>query len=870
VIGETVSHYTILERLGGGGMGVVYKAEDIRLKRFVALKFLPPELTRDAAAKEHFEQEARTASALDHPNVCTIHEIDETADGQVFICMAFYDGESLRSRLARGPLSIEETLNIVIQAAEGMRQAHEHGIVHRDIKPANVMLTRDGVPKIVDFGIATLVGRPRGGDAGEIAGTVSYMSPEQARGDPLDQRTDIWSLGVTMYEMLTGRLPFIAEGEQPVLEAIIQQDPPPLESLRTGVPAPLAAIVAKCLRKRPHERYQRAGDLIADLKAVRRALTSATVSTLPGAPPYSSVRRRLRPAITLPVGAAMLALVVLAAVPAARSVVQRWLKISVVPAQQHMAVLPFTNIGDNPANRAFCDGLTEILTSTLSEFERFQGELWVVPATEVRTREVKSASEARKLFNVNLVFTGGVQREGDRLRLALNLVDTENLRQLRSKVIEGTPADLASLEDRVVAAMAEMLDVQLKPDEKKELTAGGTTVAAAYDLYVQARGALGAYQGDRDPSKAAALFRQAIALDPEFALAHAGLANAYLELFFWKKDPHLVDEAVESARRAVELNDRLAEVHATLGEIYRTTGKYEDSVREFQHALELDPRSSSAFAGLARAFDALGKLEDAEATYKQAIALRPGYWVTHSRLGNFYAAHGRYDDAEKQLQNAISLAPENVWGYNDLGALYFTLGRYGEARKMFERAVSIQPSYTLYSNLGTLAFIQRDWAEAVAKCEQARALDDRDYVLWGNLAVAYHWLGGHEEQSRETLKKAIALAEQQLAVNPRNTPVCADLASYHAMLGEKDQALAYIRKVEADARKSPDLAIQIADVYTDLGKPDTAIKWIGTALDLGYPAAQLSNLPPLEDLLKDPRVQKLLQAHRAPGRQPGK
>jgi tetratricopeptide (TPR) repeat protein/TolB-like protein len=870
LIGKTISHYTILERLGGGGMGVVYKAEDIRLKRFVALKFLPPELTRDVAAKERFEQEARTASALDHPNVCTIHEIDETSDGQVFICMAFYDGESLKGRLARGPLSIEETLNIVIQVAEGMRQAHEHGIVHRDVKPANVMLTGDGVPKIVDFGIATLLGRPRGGDTGEIAGTVSYMSPEQARGDALDQRTDIWSLGVTMYEMLTGRLPFIAEAEQSLLHAIVYEEPPPVESLRTGVPVPLAAVVAKCLRKRPDERYQRAGDLIADLKSVRRALTSATVSTLPGAPSISSMRRRLRPAITLPVGAAMIALLLLAVVPAARNAIRGLLNIQTVPEQQHMAVLPFTNVGDDPANRAFCDGLTEILASTLTEFERFQGALWVVPTTEVRAREVRSASEARKVFNVNLAVTGGVQREGGRLRLALNLVDTRNLRQLRSRVIEGSQSDLAALEDRVVAAMAEMLELQLKPQEREELTAGGTKVPAAYDLYVKARGALGSNQGDRDPQEAADLFRQAIALDPGFALAHAGLANAYLELFWWKKDPHLVDEAVGSARRATELNDRLGEVHVTLGEIYRTTGKYEDSVREYQRALEIDPKDSGAFSGLAKAFAALGKLEDAEETYKRAIALKPDDWLTYNRLGAFYMTHGRYGDAEKQHKKVIALTPENVWGYNNLAVLYYTLGRYTEARAMFERALSIRPLPMLYSNLGTLAFIQRDWREAVARFEQACMQEEKDYVLRGNLGIAYHWLGGHEQQSREALRKAVALAEQQLAVNPRDTAVMADLASYNALLGEKDRALSYIRKAEADGRKSPDLAIQIADVYTDLGQSDTAIKWIGTGLDLGFPTAQLSNMPALDSLLKDPRVQKLLQTHRATSQQPGK
>jgi serine/threonine-protein kinase len=673
-----------------------------------------------------------------------------------------------------------------------------------------------------------------------------------------------------MYEMLTGRLPFMADGEQPLLQAIIRQEPPPLESLRTGVPAPLAAIASKCLRKRPDERYQRAADLIADLRSVRRALTSATVSTLPGAPPFSSVRRRFRPAIALPVGAAMVALLLLAVVPAARNLVRSVLNLQAVPNQQHMAVLPFTNVGDDPANRAFCDGLTEIMTSNLTQFERFQGALWVVPATEVRSRDIKSASDARKVFNVNLVFTGGVQRQGNRLRLALNLVDTENLRQLRSRVIEGTLADLSSLEDRVLAATAEMLEVQIKPVEKSEITAGGTTLGAAYDLYVQARGALGSYQGERDPQRAVELFQRAIALDPTFALAHAGLANAYLELFWWKKDPHLVDEAVGSARRAVELNDRLGEVHVTLGEIYRTTGKYEVSVREYQRALEIDPKNSGALSGLAKAFAALGKPEDAEETYKRAIALKPDDWLTYNRLGAFYVTHGRYEDAEKQHKKVIALTPENFWGYNNLAVLYYTLGRYAEARAMFERASSIRPSPMLFSNLGTLAFIQRDWHGAVTNFEQACKGDEKDYVPRGNLGIAYHWLGGHEPQSREALTKAIALAEQQLSVNPRDTAVLADLAGYHALLGEKDKALSYIRMVEADAHKSPDLAIQIADVFTDLGQPDTAIVWIGVGLDLGFPTVQLSNMPALDGLLKDPRVQELLSAHRATTQQPGK
>jgi len=858
VIGETISHYTILERLGGGGMGVVYKAEDTRLKRFVALKFLPPELTRDAAAKERFEQEARTASALDHPNVCTIHEIDETADGQVFICMAFYDGESLKSRLARGPLSIEETLNIVVQVADGMKQAHDHGIVHRDIKPANVMLTRDGAPKIVDFGIATLVGRPHAGDAGEIAGTVSYMSPEQARGEALGQRTDIWSLGVTMYEMLTGRLPFIAEGEQPLLQAIVHQEPPPLESLRTGVPAPLAAIAAKCLRKRPDERYQRAAELIADLRSVRRALTSATVSTLPGAAPLSSVRRRLRPAITLPVGAAMVALVLLAVVPAARNAVRGLLNIQAVPDQQHMAVLPFTNVGDDPANRSFCDGLTEILTSTLTQFERFQGELWVVPATEIRTREVKSASDARKVFNVNLVFTGGVQREGDRLRLALNLVDTENLRQLRSKVIEGTGADLTSLEDRVVAAMAEMLDVQLKPDEKKELIAGGTTVPAAYDLYVQARGALENYQGENDPERAAELFKQAIALDSRFALAYAGVAQADLESYRRKKDARQVDEAVTSARRALELDDRLGEAHVTLGSLGVTTGRYEDAVREFKRAIEIQARNAGAFTGLARTYDALGKAAEAEATYTEAIALRPEYWMGYTELGGFYYRRGRYEDAEKQFLKAVTLTPQNAWAYNNLGTVYLVRGRDAQAREMFEHSVAIRPLYGALSNLGTLYFREGKLARAATMYEKALVIRGSDFRVWGNLGTAYHF-SDQNAKAKEAFAQAVKVAEQQRKVNPRDTRLLIDLAGYYGMLGEREKGLGVLELVLKAPPTDADSMAAIGQSFEDLGERERAIEWIRKALRAGFSVASLEEGPALRDLRSDARFKKLIE-----------
>ncbi len=866
MIGSTVSHYLVLERLGGGGMGVVYRAEDTRLKRSVALKFLPPELTRDPAAKERFEQEARTASALDHPNVCTIHEIDETPDGQVFICMAYYDGESLRSRLARGPLSIEETLNIVVQVAEGLSQAHAHGIIHRDIKPANVMLTGDGIPKIVDFGIATLAGRPHVGDTGGIAGTVSYMSPEQARGDALDQRTDIWSLGVTMYEMLTGRLPFIAEAEQPLLQAIVRQDPPPVESLRTGVPAPLAAIVTRCLRKRPDERYQRAAELIAELKTVRRALTSATVSTLPGAPPISSVRRRLRPAISLPVSAAMIALVVLAVVPAARNAVRGLLKMRTVPDQQHMAVLPFTNVGDDPANRAFCDGLTEILTSQLTQVERFQGSLWVVPQIELKAREIRAPSDARRVFGTNLAVTGSVQRSRDSVRLAVNLVDTERSRQLRSRVIDEPLSNLSAVEDHVLVAVMGMLELELQPEARQKLAAGGTANSEAQDAYVHAVGALHNSLGPSDPNLAISLLQRAVALDPRFTLAQAALGEAYLALYRNTKDPAAVEAAVAACRTAAGLDRSLPQVQVTLGLIRVATGKYEEAVTAFEQALKLNPSDAQALVELGRAYAKLQRALEAEAAYKKAIALQPDYWLGYSRLARFYWLQNRHQEAEQQYRKALELTPENYLLLTDLGALYFGLSRWDEARLMFERSARAKPNYIAYSNLGTLASRRGDSKDAAAMFEKALAIDDHDYVLWGNLGIEYQHLPGQETKARQALSKAIELAKENLAVDPRDTQAIVDLANYHATLAERDQAQGYLKRVEADGKKQADLARQIALVYAELADRNRTLEWVATALELGCPVGELEAEPTLQKFSNDAQFVTLIKAQKQKGK----
>jgi len=863
VIGTTVSHFTVLERIGGGGMGVVFKAEDTRLKRTVALKFLPPELTRDQKAKERFVLEARAASALDHPHVCTVYEIDETSDGHVFICMAYVDGESLRSRLARGPLGIEETLGVATQVADGLAQAHAHGIIHRDIKPGNLMLTRDGNVKIVDFGLATLGGQPRITNVGQVVGTASYMSPEQARGQEVDGRTDVWALGVVMYEMLTHRLPFVAQSDGAVLHAIVHDDFLPLEDARPGLPPQLCAVVKRCLVKDPRDRWQSAAELRAELERMRRAVSTASDRTVTGVAPVPPLRRRWARAAALG-GAALLVAGALAL--SWRPLVRPFLSPNEPSRQRVLAVLPFTNVGGERADQEFCDGLPESLTSRLTQLERYP--LWVVPFSDVRAAGISSPARAREGLGVNLAVTGFVQRTRDDVRVTLNLnrVDGATARQVRSRTITEKVSALESLEDEVVWALAEMLDLELPREARRTPLPGGTTVAEAQERYLEGYGALNPGKGTPDPKTAVELFERAVRLDPSFALAWAGLGQAQLERFKRERDPALVERAVAAAEKAARLNPALPQVHATLGVIEAAKGEDARAAREFERALELNPVDAAALRGLAGAYEKLGRFDEAEAAYKRAVAAQGELWPSHQSLARFYWRRSRFADAEAEYRKAMALDPTNEWLPNNLGALYFSAGRYDDARAMFERSLAIRATYAAYSNLGTLAFMRRDWSEAVAKYEQARALDDRDYALWGNIGIAYHWLRNHDRDAEQALRTAVTLAERALTVNPHDTGVLADLASYCATLGERDKARGYLREVEADGRQQADLAISIADVYADLDDTTKAVEWIGTALDLGCPVTDVEKRPAFEPLLRDPRVRELLESHR--GAQP--
>jgi len=877
-VGMRFGRYELLSRLGAGGMGEVWRARDHDLHRDVAVKFLPEKFAADPGRMGRFAQEARAASSLNHPNIVTIHEIGETS-GLPYIVMELVEGHTLRELIppkeAR-PLAVRRLLEIGAQIADGLAKAHAAGIVHRDLKPENVMVTADGFVKVLDFGLAKLRSdSPEGQEqwfdsaaptwpespspqtaVGAVLGTAGYMSPEQARGRPVDFRSDQFTLGAILYEMATGRQAFRRETPAQTIAAIIDDTPEPLLVLSPALPPPARWVVERCLAKDPEERYASTLDLARELRTVREHLTDGVGSRdTPPAALGAERRPSWRASKGLRIAGVLLAAVAGALVlsPPLRDRLAVALELRPVPQEKGIAVLPFRTTSPDTGDRYRADGLAETLAARLSQLERFHGSLWVVPANEVRQSGVASAEAAHRAFGVTLVVTGSLQRLGDRLRLTASLVDALDLRQLRSLGPTEYAGDDLSLQDRLVEEVARMLDLAVGPPEQEALRSGGTTVGAAYPLYLEARGHLQQYDKGESLERAVSLFQQALQRDPEYALAYAGLAEAQWQLYRLTRGTGRVDLAKRACERALRLNDLLAPVHVTLGIVHAGTGEAERALADFDRALALDPAESDALREKARAYEALGRAEEAEAGFRKAVELRPAYWGNHTHLGAFFFRQGRYREAERAFRDALALTPDNVRVWGSLGGVLQTVGRDEEAAAALERSLALQPTYRAASNLGVLEFKRGRYAEAARAFERALALDDHDFRVWRNLAAAYYWTPAQKEKARPGWEKAIHLGEEEVRVNPKDAAVLAELASCRAMLGDDARARAELARALALAPGDVEVQQLAASVYEQVGDRASALLWIRRALAAGYPREQVEQDPFLAALRGDPR-----------------
>jgi eukaryotic-like serine/threonine-protein kinase len=859
--GKTIGHYEITEKLGEGGMGVVYKAWDQKLRRQVALKFLPQRQTDSVGRAARLRQEAHAISALNHANIATIYDIDEV-EGQFFLALEFLPGGTLESHLdqlkaAGKTLKLEQGIEYAVQIADALAHAHSHGVIHRDVKTGNMLLTESGSLKITDFGLAKLLAHDGTiTEPGKVIGTPATMSPEQAEGLEIDARSDIFSAGVVIFEMFTGELPFKGNTPAALLYQVVHTAPPPVSQFRADIPIGLEQILRKALQKKPENRYQTAAELAADLRTLQKNIlrsgsdTRWLLRTVPVRPVTNS--RRIAKKLTIPATVLLVLLVLWTG----------WIIFRdqssgrPLPAEKRLAVLPFRNIGASAESQAFTDGLAEVVISKLTRMEKVGGSLVVVVSPEeVRVKEIGAAADAWKRLGANLVMTGSVINDGQQSQLVVNVEDPQRQEVLRSETIKISNANIMSEADKVVR----LLDLENNSRDREALHADDSSNPAAVKFYIEGRGYL--RQSDRVErlELSSRALRDSVDKDPNYSVAFGALAEALLRIYDFKKDPALLDEAAGHSARALRLNGRLAAAHITMGQIRRIQGQVQAAEQELQAALALEPTNAQAYRALGSLREFLKMNDAAEANYKKVVEIRPGDASGHIELGSFYFRQGKLADAERSQRNAIQLAPDSYLAHNNLGGIYYRQERYAEAAQEFEKSVSIAPNQRAYSNLGTSYYYLKQYADAALMYQRiVRDIAPNNSTYWGNLADAYRWDSSLHDKAPEAFQRAIDLIGKEIAASPRDAKLHARLAQYRAAL--KDRAPAFAEMGEALRLDPSSNYVQwcAALVYEQFGERDQALSHLRKAIDTGYPMNQIRAAPPLEQLRKDARFIRMI------------
>ena len=798
VVSTITGKYELYEELGKGGMGVVYKAEDMKLKRTVALKFLHPELTRNLQASERFVQEARAASGLDHPNICTIYEINETDDGRVFIAMAYYEGESLKDKIGRGPLKPDVAIDISIHVVKGLAKAHKKGIIHRDIKPANIMVTNDGIVKIVDFGLAKLSGQGRFTRTGITLGTVAYMSPEQTRGEDVDQRTDIWAFGAMLYEMLTGELPFRGDNEQAMIYSILNKKPRPASELKKEVPSELEHVLKKALAKDANKRYESSDELLMDLENLKAGIpvTSAAVSEA---------------------------------------------------EENSVAVINFVNITGDSEIDWLSDGIAETVTvdlkkiSALSVVSREKILKVMKPLAEQKISEQQIIDLGQNL-RVRWIVWGGFQKFGSAIRITSHFTEISTGNLAGSSKVDGNMDDIFKLQDKIITNLIDTFNLEVTDSELKKIEIPETVEVQAYEYYAKGRQIF--IQMDREGfKKALKLFEKAINIDPEYALAYSGLGSVHTLKFIAQTNPEDLEIGISYLQEAIKLDPDLAEPYLWLTYGYTRKQLFKEAVRSGSRAVELESDNPSAYYFLGVACHVQAAMEyktnryiDAIQHYKHNVELQHNYQIAYMNMAWIYLLHGQYQKARENLERAVAIEESGktvlvkfVGALTLMGNVYIRQDQLDTALDWYQRSLALlekadhvyrEPFIALtYCGLGNIDFRRCHYDESIEHYRRAcdiisqypRSLGIGYFLLKARLGLAraFHLLSMNRE-SKHQFQEAHELFKNKYGYDFSwiwegcDAQACYDFASYFAAMNRQKDSFKYLQKaIECGWRDLP-------------------------------------------------------------------
>jgi eukaryotic-like serine/threonine-protein kinase len=863
-LGPNLGPYRVVRTLGTGGMGTVLLAEDTRLGRLVALKTFSGPEAETPFGRQQMLREARAAATLGHPHIAAVHDVLDI-DGRLVIVFEYVEGETLSSRIARGPLPVADALEIARQLADALDAAHSRGIVHRDLKPSNVILTKEEQVKVLDFGIARSLNRdPKTAShfgttvPGALIGTPGYAAPEQWIGQPVDGRADLYALGVVLFEMVAGRRPFGGSNAISVASAVLQGDAPLVSSVATEIVPDLDRLIASALARDPAERPASAREFETALERLQSRIgegvvyeppTMRTVRTRPLT--RASIQRWWPAAAVLVVGIG---------IGLASLFPSRGSETVATPTRPPVvAVLPLTNASGDSDKDYLAAGVGDSLITSLASLPSVT-VLSRRSVLDARTRQSDPAGLARDLDAAYLV-DGSVQQAGTRLRIALTLLRPDGSVRWGDSV-EGLVESIFDLQARLAGALGEALQVELSAQDRARLELAPTSNSDALQAYWQGRALL----DKRDPANidaAIAAFSQAVTLDPKFAIAYAALGEAYWERWTRVRDAGAVDRAIEAGTTALQLDSNRPEVHHALAITLSGSGKLEEAISALQRALALRPNYDDARRRLGQVLEQQGKIDEATAEFRKALALRPNSWITHREMGLMLYRASRYTEAIEAFKRVAELRPDNNMSFQQLGTVYQAIGDTTRALEYYHQANTLQPTAEAYSNIGNLQHQRGDYAGAIEAYQQAIGLRPSSHITHRNLGDAYRRVN-LEREARASYQRAVQLVEAELRVNPNDGRNLASKSVYLEKLG--DDRAARVELARALERSPTDVQVlyRSAVVHALGGRPDAALHALQLAIERGYSRAVAETDEDLESIRTLPGYKTLIE-QRTPG-----